>query len=96
MEENLVLSSIPDKQLAEMHSYRLERIRQQMRLQDVSLCVLASPVSLRYAVNFVEYQMFQAHIPTAYLFIPLEGPVTLFGASQRHYSLVDDYCPSAL
>ncbi|MBN3561180.1 M24 family metallopeptidase [Aliamphritea spongicola] len=94
VEENLVLSSIPDKQLAEMHSYRLERIRQQMRLQDVSLCVLASPVSLRYAVNFVEYQMFQAHIPTAYLFIPLEGPVTLFGASQRHYSLVDDYCPS--
>ncbi|WP_261840827.1 M24 family metallopeptidase [Aliamphritea ceti] len=90
----LSLPSLETPQLQVMEQYRLNRIREQMRLQGVSLCVLASPVSLRYAVNFVEYQMFQAHIPTAYLFVPVEGPVTLFGASQRHYDQVDAYCPS--
>ncbi len=94
MAENLVLPPIADNALMAMHHYRLARIRREMQRHNVGLCVLASPVSLRYAVNFIEYQTFQAHIPTAYLFVPLEGPVTLFGASQRQYSLVDSYRPS--
>lgn len=85
---------ISDSLLQEMYRYRLDRIRHVMLENKISLCVLTSPVSLRYAVNFDEYQMFQSHIPTAALFIPASGPITLFGASQRHHPNVDCYLPS--
>lgn len=89
--EYIELAPINAADLNEMYGYRLARVRQQMQRREVELCVLASPISLRYAINFTEYQVFQAHIPTAYLFLPLEGDVTLFGASQRHYPGVDHY-----
>lgn len=77
--------------LAEMYAYRLQRIRAAMAKHDIALAVLTSPVTMRYAVNFDEYLLFQSHIPAASLFIPLEGPVTLFGASQKHHPNVDQY-----
>ena len=86
--------AINDAEFAQMYQYRLGRIRQMMSEQNVALCLLTSPVNMRYAVNFNEYQLFQSHIPTASLFIPADGPVTLFGASQRHHANVEDYQPS--
>lgn len=77
--------------LSEMYSYRLERIRLAMHQHNISLCILSNPISMRYAVNFDEYLMFQSHIPTAYLFIPIEGDVTLFGASQSDHANVERY-----
>ena len=84
-------AGISQQRLDAMYNYRLERIRSVMAEHNISLSILTSPVNLRYAVNFDEYLMFQSHIPTAHLFIPLEGPVTLFGASQRHHANVDSY-----
>ncbi len=81
----------PEIDMQGMRCYRLERLRGQMRGRDIALCVLVNPVSLRYAVDWREYQNFQSRIPSQYLFVPVEGPVVLYGASHRGYGLVDDY-----
>lgn len=74
-----------------LRGYRLDRIREGLRANDVALAVLVSPTSLRYAVDCREYQSFQSRIPTLYLFVPVEGPVVLHGAALRDYPLVDEY-----
>ena len=67
-----------------------------MAAHDVALSILSSPLSLRYAVDFREYQLFQSRIPTFVLFVPVEGPVTLFGAANHDLDLVDEYRPTQL
>ncbi|WP_046016610.1 Xaa-Pro peptidase family protein [Marinomonas sp. S3726] len=82
---------LSDESLNKLFSYRLSRIREVMRLKQVSVLILTSPVSLRYAVNFDEYQLFQSHIPTCYLFLSLEGPTQLHGATWRNFPNVTHY-----
>ena len=91
-----VIELIPEPAISQdeqqqMYAYRLGRIRSAMAQHNIALAVLTSPVSMRYATDFDEYQLFQSHIPTVVLFVPAEGPVTLFGASQRHYPGVEAY-----
>ncbi|MEM8811015.1 MAG: Xaa-Pro peptidase family protein [Pseudomonadota bacterium] len=59
-------------------AYRLGRIRAELVRRDMALAVLVSPISLRYAVGYRTYSLFQAHIPTTYLFGPAEGPVVIY------------------
>ena len=66
---------MPDIDLERLHAYRLGRIRDRLRDTGAAMCLLGNPVSLRYAVNYRAYALFQSHIPTAYLFVPVEGPV---------------------
>ena len=77
--------------LKEMFDYRLSRLRQSMAEKDVSLAILLNPVSLRYAIDFDEYQLFQAHIPTCYLFVPLQGPLVMHGAVRKDFPNVTEY-----
>ena len=56
---------IPSPQLSpstlkQMHDYRLARVRQAMAEQNISLCVLANPISLRYAIDFDEAKLHDA------------------------------------
>lgn len=81
----------PAIDLGRLRRYRLDRIRQMLREADIPLAILLHPVSLRYAIDFREYALFQSHIPMYYLFVPAEGPVVLHGAYNREYDLVDDY-----
>jgi Xaa-Pro aminopeptidase len=60
-----------------LHAYRIGRIRQALRDTGTAMCILVSPVSLRYAVDYRGYALFQAHIPSTYLFVPLEGPIVI-------------------
>ena len=60
-----------------LHAYRHERLREQMRKLDVSLCVIVNPISLRYALDYQNYALFQSHIPATYVFFPVEGPIVL-------------------
>ena len=83
-----------DADLTQLREYRLGRLRGRMKAAEVVLCVLNNPVNLRYAADFREYQLFQAHIPTAYLFVPVEGPLTMHGAAQRNLPTIDSYRPS--
>ena len=77
--------------LKQMHDYRLARVRQAMAEQNISLCVLANPISLRYAIDFDEYQLFQSHIPSCYLFVPIEGPLVMHGATRKDFANVGEY-----
>ena len=78
-------------QLEALCAYRLQRIRNQMQAHDIALCILSNPVSLRYAVDFDEYLLFQSHIPTSYLFLPLSGPLVLHGATRTSFPGVTEY-----
>ncbi len=71
----------PDIDLDAVRRYRRGRIRRKLVEQDVDAVLLTSPVSLRYAVDFREYQLFQSRIPTYAAVVPAEGDVVMFGAS---------------
>ena len=71
---------IPDIDFDRLHDYRMTRLKNELRKADAAMCMLISPVSLRYAVNYRCYGLFQAHIPTSYAFVPVDGPVCLYNA----------------
>ena len=64
--------------LKAMRSFRLERVREQLRIQDIGAGVLLSPYSIRYATGLRNCAVFQTHILAGYLFIPQDGPVVYF------------------
>lgn len=67
----------PEIDIGAMRRYRLARLCEQMHKADIPLCVLTNPVSMRYATDFRNYQLFQPRIPIAYLFVPVEASVCL-------------------
>jgi len=82
----------PDIDIDEVARYRLGRVRRELIARDIDAALLTSPVSLRYAVDFREYQLFQSRIPTFLLVVPAEGDVVMYGASQA-VPLVDQIRP---
>ena len=82
---------LSDQALNDMFTYRLGRLRTSMAEKNVSLSILVSHVSLRYAIDFDEFQIFQSHIPTCYLFVPTEGPLVMHGATRRDFPNVSEY-----
>lgn len=69
-------------------------MREQLAAADVTLAVLTNPVSLRYAVDWREYQTFQSHLQTYTLFVPIEGPLVLHGAFATDHPVVDEFAPT--
>ena len=67
--------------MVRLRTYRLQRLRQQLKKFDVAACVLFSPLSVRYASGVRNCALFQTHIVSGYLFVPTEGPVILFDAA---------------
>ncbi len=63
-----------------LHKYRLGRIREALKRHDAAMCILVNPISLRYAVDYRTYELFQSHIPSTYLFVPQEGPVVIYNS----------------
>ncbi len=72
-------ADLPYVNIERLHAYRLSRLRTALKEADCAMCVLVSPISLRYAVDYRTYALFQAHIPTTYLFVPQEGPLVIHG-----------------
>ena len=70
---------LPDINFKTLNQYRLKRIREKMADDDVSLCLLSNPLSLRYAADIRQFSAFQARVPVMYLAVPIAGPVVLFG-----------------
>jgi Xaa-Pro aminopeptidase len=83
---------MPQIDLERMSRYRMARLKQQLELHDAAMCILVNPISLRYAVDYRSYMLFQSHIPTVYLFIPQQGPTVIYGC---YYDVpqVDDFRP---
>ena len=77
-----------------MRRYRLDRVRSSLRRAGAAMGVFVSPVSLRYCVDHRVYGVFQSHIPMAYLFVPIEGPVVMHGALGRPSDLADEMRPA--
>ena len=85
-------AEMPEIDYERMSRYRVERIREQLRAHDAAFCILVNPISLRYAVDYRSYLLFQSHIPQIYLFVPQEGPLVVYGC---YYDLpeVQDFRP---
>lgn len=64
--------------LTKMRAYRLERLRAEMRRQDMGGCVLISPYSIRYSTGMRDGAVMQNHIPLSYLFVSADGPTVYF------------------
>lgn len=72
--------ALPEIDLQRLYSYRTGRLTAEMRAADVSALVIINPVSLRYAVDYATYQLYQSRIPTTYLFISPDGPSVIHDA----------------
>lgn len=81
---------IPEIDIQRLHDYRIVRVRESLKQSGASLGIFVSPVSLRYAVDYRGYALFQSHIPSSYLFVPVEGPIVLHGAFGSPSSVVSE------
>ena len=62
-----------------LHAWRLSRLREKLLENDAAMCMLVSPISLRYAVDYRDYPLFQSHMPQAYVFLSANGPTVIHG-----------------
>jgi len=76
-----------------LHNYRIKRLREEIRKANVAALVMVNPISLRYAVDYSTYALFQSRIPSTYLFMSEEGPTIIFGAF-ADTPLIDRACPA--
>lgn len=71
-------AGIPAPDLTAMRSYRLERIREELRRRDYAGALLYDPINIRYATDSTNMQAWVAHNPTRHCFVATDGPVILF------------------
>lgn len=72
--------ALPDINHQRLLQYRTDRLRAEMRAADVAALVMVNPISLRYAVDYSSYALFQSRIPSTYLFMAADGPTVIHGA----------------
>ena len=68
----------PPLDLDALRAGRLVQLRKTMVDHRLDVCVLTNPVSLRYAVDYRGFPLYQSHIPSTYLMVPVEGPLVLY------------------
>jgi Xaa-Pro aminopeptidase len=64
--------------MVRLRGYRLARTRAEMAKCDLAGVVLYDPLNIRYATGTRNMSIHCMHTPSRFVFIPLEGPVTLF------------------
>ena len=70
--------TIPPCDLDEVRRYRLARVREALAARDLAGIILYDPVNIRYATDASNMQVWCAHNEARYLYVPTEGPATLF------------------
>ncbi|MEE9415260.1 MAG: Xaa-Pro peptidase family protein [Acidimicrobiales bacterium] len=88
--------SLPDRPA--IRRYRIERVREQLRANDVDGILLYDPLNIRYATDSTNMSIWTMHNQARYCFVPTEGPVTLFEFSHgeflsSHSEVVDEIRP---
>lgn len=68
--------SLPDLQAVRAH--RLQRVREQLKKDDIAAAVLVDPLNIRYATDSTNMQLWVSHNAARYCFVPVEGPVIVF------------------
>jgi len=82
-----------------LRSYRLDRVKKELKKNNLEACMLFDPVNVRYALDTVNMSIYNMHNLTRYCFIPVNGPVILYeyfnceGLS-KHLNLIDEIRPS--
>ena len=61
-----------------LRSYRLERVRNELKKNNIEACILFDPVNVRYALDTVNMSVYNMHNLTRYCFIPVDGPIILY------------------
>lgn len=67
--------------MKKLRGYRLNRVRQELKRRGIAACLLFDPINIRYATGRRDAPLFMMHVSSGYLFLPIEGPVVLFGHS---------------
>lgn len=73
-----------------LRTYRLKRVRDELDRQSCGAAILMDPVNIRYTTGYRQYEIFQMHLPSNYLFVPVDGPVVLFGRSNYGLETIDE------
>ena len=79
--------------------YRLDRVKKELKKNNLEACILFDPINVRYALDSVNMSVYNMHNLTRYCFVPLNGPVILYeyfnceGLSS-HLNLIDEIRPS--
>ena len=84
----------PPLDLDALRAGRLAQLRETMVDHGLDVCVLTNPVSLRYAVDYRGFPLYQSHIPSTYLMVPVEGPLVLYGGYSDSLETIDDVRPA--
>jgi Xaa-Pro aminopeptidase len=73
-----VASRIAEIDETAVRKYRLDRVREQLRRQDVAGALLSDPFNIRYATGTRNMPIWTLYAPGRYAFIATDGPVVLF------------------
>lgn len=61
-----------------LRTYRIERIRQQLRERDLAGILLYDPLNIRYAADATNMQLWSTHNAVRYAYVATDGPLTLW------------------
>tara|TARA_B100001741_G_scaffold277322_1_gene248654 strand:+ start:68 stop:1303 length:1236 start_codon:yes stop_codon:yes gene_type:complete len=82
-----------------LRSYRLDRVKKELKKNNLEACILFDPVNIRYALDTVNMSVYNMHNLTRYCFIPLDGPTILYEyfnceILSKHLNLIDEIRPA--
>ena len=67
-----------DINFKKLRSYRLDRVRNELKKNNIEACILFDPVNVRYALDTVNMSVYNMHNLTRYCFVPVKGPAILY------------------
>ena len=70
--------TVPPTDLDTVRLYRLECVRKALRERDYAGVILYDQLNTRYATDVTNMQLWCTHNETRYVYVPVEGPVTVF------------------
>ena len=82
-----------------LRSYRLDRVKSELKKNNLEACILFDPINIRYALDTVNMSIYNMHNLTRYCFIPVDGPIILYeyfnceGLS-KHLNLINEIRPA--
>ena len=82
-----------------LRSYRLNRVKSELKKNNLEACILFDPVNVRYSLDTVNMSVYNMHNLTRYCFIPIDGPIILFeyfncDGLSSHLNLIDEIRPA--
>ena len=82
-----------------LRSYRLDRVKKELKKNNLEACILFDPVNVRYALDTTNMSIYNMHNLTRYCFIPVNGPVILYEyfnceGFASHLNLINEIRPA--